>query len=45
MKTYKAIWLTPELAQEIKLKAVKEKKTITQLVEELLKRNTPSAKM
>ena len=36
---FKSIWLTPELAQKIKLKAVKEKKTIIQLVEELLNTN------
>lgn len=38
MKTYKAIWLTPELAQEIKLRAVKENKTIIEFVMSLLKK-------
>lgn len=38
-KTYKSIMLPTELQEKIKVRAAKEKKTIIQLIEELL---TPS---
>ena len=36
-KTYKAIWLTEELATKVKILATKQKKTIISFIEELLK--------
>ncbi len=36
-KTYKAIWLTEELATKIKLLATKKKQTIITFIEDLLK--------
>lgn len=36
-KTYKAIWLTEKMANDIKVRASKQGKTIIQYIEELLK--------
>lgn len=35
-KTYKAIWLTEELATKIKILATKQKKTIIKFISDLL---------